>query len=111
IGGIGSPTLQSALTKHVPPDKTGQLLGASGLLHALARVVSPTIFNGIYSATVGKFTQTVFVCLTVTFGAAFVVSWMVKPHVYLDEDANRPAQAADRERSHSLDADAENAAL
>jgi len=94
IGGMGSPTLQSALTKHVPPDKTGQLLGASGLLHALARVVSPTIFNGIYSATVGKFTQTVFVCLTVTFGAAFVVSWMVKPHgeslsisnhYYLDE--------------------------
>jgi len=31
--------------------------------------------------------------------------------VYLDEDANRPDQAADRERSHSLDVDAENAGL
>ncbi|KAM0716624.1 hypothetical protein Q7P37_008069 [Cladosporium fusiforme] len=80
LGGVASPTLQSALTKHVPPEQTGQLLGASGLLHALARVVAPTIFNAIYAATVGKFTQTVFVCLTVTFGLAFVISWVVKPH-------------------------------
>lgn len=80
VGGIGSPTLQSALTKHVSADRTGQLLGASGLLHALARVVAPTVFNAIYSATVGKFTQTVFVCLTATFGLAFVISWFIKPH-------------------------------
>ncbi|KAK5011328.1 hypothetical protein LTR28_003912 [Elasticomyces elasticus] len=79
VGGIGSPTLQAVLTKHVPADRTGQLLGASGLLHALARVVAPTIFNGIYSVTVGKFTQTVFVCLTATFGVAFALSWFLKP--------------------------------
>ena len=79
IGGIGSPTLQSSLTKHVPPERTGQLLGASGLLHALARVVAPTVFNAIYSGTVGKFTQTVFVCLTATFGVAFFFSWFVRP--------------------------------
>ena len=68
------------MTKHVPPEQTGQLLGASGLLHALSRVVAPTLFNGIYAATVGSFTQTVFVCLTATFGLAFVISWLVKPH-------------------------------
>lgn len=79
IGGVGSPTLQSSLTKHVPSDKTGQLLGASGLLHALARVIGPTIFNAIYAATVGKFTQTVFVCLCATFGLAFVISWFIRP--------------------------------
>lgn len=79
-GGIGSPTLQSALTKHVPADATGQLLGASGLLHALARVVAPTVFNAIYSATVGKFTQTVFVCLCATFGLAFIISLFIRPH-------------------------------
>ncbi|KAL8663468.1 MAG: hypothetical protein Q9168_008091, partial [Polycauliona sp. 1 TL-2023] len=59
VGGMGSPTLQSALTKHVPPEQTGAVLGAVGLLHALARVAGPLIFNSIYSATVGKFTQTV----------------------------------------------------
>jgi MFS family permease len=80
IGGMGSPTLGAALTKHVPSDQVGQLLGATGLLHAAARVVGPTIFNGIYSATVGTYRQTVFVCLTVTFGLAFACSWFVRPH-------------------------------
>ena len=79
-GGVGSPTLQAALTKHVPQERTGQLLGAIGLLHALARVVSPTIFNLIYSVTVGKFTQTVFVCLAACFGVAFFLSFFIKPH-------------------------------
>lgn len=80
IGGMGAPTLSSALTKHVPADRTGQLLGATGLLHALARVVAPTIFNLIYSLTVSKFKQTVFVCLAATFGVAFIISWFIKPH-------------------------------
>jgi hypothetical protein len=80
VGGIGNPTLGAALTKHVPQDKIGQLLGATGLLHAVARVVGPTIFNGIYSATVGSFRQTVFVTLCATFGVAFVCSWFVRPH-------------------------------
>lgn len=80
VGGMGSPTLQSAVTKHVPPDQTGQVLGAIGLLHALARVVGPTVFNLIYSQTVGKFTQTVFVCLAATFGLAFFLSWFIRPN-------------------------------
>ena len=80
VGGMGSPTLQSALTKHVPPEQTGALLGAVGLLHALARVAGPLVFNSIYSATVGKFTQTVFVCLSSTFFVAFILSWFIRPH-------------------------------
>ena len=88
IGSIGSPTLASAMTKHVPPDQTGQLLGAMGLLHALARVVAPTIFNTIYFLTVGKFTQTVFVCLAATFGCAFGMSWFIKPHGMFKQTRN-----------------------
>jgi MFS family permease len=79
VGGIGSPTLQSALTKHVPSDRVGQLLGATGLLHALSRVVAPAIFNAIFAATVGKFDQAVFVVLCATFGLAFVASWLIRP--------------------------------
>jgi hypothetical protein len=79
-GGIGSPTLGSALTKHVPADRTGQLLGGVGLLHALGRIIGPVIFNAIYSATVGKFRQTVFICLTATFGLAFICSLFIRPH-------------------------------
>jgi MFS family permease len=79
VGGIGSPTLQAALTKHVPPDRIGGLLGAMGLLHAIARIAAPTVFNSIYAATVGKFDQTVFVILTVLFGVAWLISWFVRP--------------------------------
>lgn len=98
LGGIGSPTLQSALTKHVPADRTGQLLGAIGLLHALARVVSPAVFSAIFAATVGKFNQAVFVCLCATFGLAFIVSWFITPHVYFDEDrADRGDEEVDED--------------
>ena len=80
LGGIGSPTLQAALTKHVPHDRTGQVLGAVGLLHASARVVAPTVFSLIFAKTVDKFRQTVFVCLAATFGVALVLSWFIRPH-------------------------------
>ncbi|MCJ1399770.1 hypothetical protein MMC11_002973 [Xylographa trunciseda] len=103
VGGMGSPTLQSALTKHVPADRTGQLLGAMGLLHALARVVAPTIFNRIYAVTVVRgFPQAVFVCLAATFGVAFVLSWFIRPHVYFDEPEStlsRPSTARSRSGS------------
>ena len=85
VGGMGSPTITSALTKHVPADRTGQLLGAMGLLHSLARVVSPTLLNTIFSVTVGKFDQAVFVCLTALFGLAFILSLFVRPHGKLSD--------------------------
>ncbi|KAI4227754.1 MAG: hypothetical protein L6R36_002174 [Xanthoria steineri] len=97
IGGMGSPTLQSALTKHVPPEQTGAVLGAVGLLHALARVLGPLVFNSIYSATVGKFTQTVFVCLSSTFFIAFVLSWFIRPHVHWEDEVSTKPSDADHD--------------
>ncbi|KUJ14234.1 MFS general substrate transporter [Mollisia scopiformis] len=85
MGGIGSPTLQSALTKHVPHDRIGQLLGATGLLHALARIVCPLIFNLIYANTVGTFPQAVFVVLSCCFVVGFIASWGIRPNVYLED--------------------------
>ncbi|CAG8958592.1 hypothetical protein HYFRA_00009909 [Hymenoscyphus fraxineus] len=85
LGGVGSPTLQSAITKHVPHNKVGQLLGATGLLHALARVLGPITFGFIYWSTVGTVPQTVFVVLASCFGIAFLISWLIRPHIYLEE--------------------------
>ncbi|KAF2729948.1 MFS general substrate transporter [Polyplosphaeria fusca] len=99
VGGIGSPALGSALTKHVPPDQVGRLLGVNGFLHAVARIIGPVVFDGIYYATVSKFRQTVFVCLTATFGLAFICSWFVKPHVYL-EDSDESGSASRYEDLH-----------
>lgn len=85
LGGIGPPTLQSSMTKHIPPDRTGQVLGASGLLHALARVVAPVIFNLIYSKTVAWYAGFVFLCLASIFVIVFTLSWFLRPGLYLDE--------------------------
>ena len=79
FAGIGSPTLSAAITAHVPPDRTGQVLGALGLLHAVAKVLAPTIFNTIYGLTVGYCPQAVFVALGSLFLVVFVLSWFLKP--------------------------------
>lgn len=94
FGGIASPVLTSSLSKHVPHDRVGQLLGALGLLNALGRVVCPTIFSLIYANTVSTFPQTVFVVLCSCFAVAFVVSWFIKPHVYLPDDGFTPLNTA-----------------
>lgn len=80
LGGLGSPTLQSALTKHIPHDRIGAVLGATGLLHALARVVCPLVFNLIYAQTVGRYAQAVFVVLAGCFAVAMIASFGISPH-------------------------------
>jgi MFS family permease len=89
LGGVGSPTIQSSLTKHVPNTKTGQLLGAMALLHSLARVIAPTVFGLIYAATVGSVPQTVFICLGSAFTGAFVCSWFIKTGLHWAEQGEQ----------------------
>lgn len=80
FGGLGSATIQSSLTKTVPPDRVGQLLGAIGLLHSLSRVFAPMIFNGLYAATVGSYPQAVFVLITGVFSSVFLLSFLIRPY-------------------------------
>lgn len=78
VGGLGSATMGAVVTKLIPTDKVGQVLGAIGMLHALARVVGPVMFNGIYAATVGTFPQAFFVVLGCFFVFAFLCSFVLK---------------------------------
>lgn len=80
FGGLGSATVQSALTKHIPADRVGELLGAIGLLQSLSRVFAPLVFNSLYAATVGSFPQAVFVLVTAVFGVILLLSFFVRPH-------------------------------
>ncbi|KAH7145771.1 major facilitator superfamily domain-containing protein [Dactylonectria estremocensis] len=80
FGGLGSATSQAIITKHVPPQRVGQVLGAIGMLHALSRVLGPVLFNGLYAATVKVFPQAIFVLLATTFGIALTASFVVKTH-------------------------------
>lgn len=79
FGGLGSATLQASLSKHVPAESVGQLLGAIGLMHALSRIVCPIIFNGLYAATVKFYPQAFFVLLASVYGVSVLASWLIRP--------------------------------
>ncbi|KAJ5850809.1 hypothetical protein N7455_010665 [Penicillium solitum] len=100
LGGMGSAILQSSLTKHVPHERIGQMLGATGLLHALARVVAPTVFNLIYSLTVATLPQTVFVALAAVFGVAFLMSLLIRSHVTLESGPSVDLRAEEDADEH-----------
>ncbi|KAG6029239.1 hypothetical protein E4U41_000443 [Claviceps citrina] len=85
FGGLGSATSQSVVTKHVPRDRVGRVLGAIGMLQALVRVMGPVVFNGIYAATVATYPQAIFVALTCLFSFALLCTFLVTPHVHWEE--------------------------
>lgn len=80
MGGLGSATSQAVITKHVPRDQVGRVLGAVGMLQALVRVVGPILFNGIYAATIETFPQTIFVTLAGIFSFALLCTFLIKPN-------------------------------
>jgi hypothetical protein len=82
VGGLGSATSQAVVTKHVPPEKVGQVLGAFGMLQALARTFGPLVFNSLFAATVKTFPQAIFVLLASIFSVALMFNFALKPHVY-----------------------------
>jgi hypothetical protein len=90
FGGLGSATIQSVTTKHVPPERVGQLLGAIGQLHALSRVFAPVLFNGLYAATVSTFPQAFFVLLAVLFAVILVASFLIRPGIFMEDDSSAP---------------------
>ncbi|EFR04352.1 hypothetical protein MGYG_07360 [Nannizzia gypsea CBS 118893] len=100
MSAMASPTINSTLTKHLPSDRTGQLLGAVGLLHALARVIAPTVLGFVYSWTVGKLTQTVWILLASLLFVSFISCWFLLPHIYLPESmVEHSPSSDDTERS------------
>ncbi|KAG7287911.1 hypothetical protein NEMBOFW57_007429 [Staphylotrichum longicolle] len=104
FGGLGSATIQAAVSKHVPPERVGQMLGAIGLLHSLARILAPIIFNQLYAATVETFPQAFMVLLAVLFGITLAASFLLKPHVYMrGEDEAAPVSSSDRVRQDALE--------
>ncbi|KAL2267619.1 hypothetical protein VTJ83DRAFT_4896 [Remersonia thermophila] len=106
FGGLGSATIQAALSKHVPPERVGQLLGAVGLLNSLARVASPTVFNKLYAATVESYPQAFLVLLVSLFAMAFVATAFIRPHVYMkgeDEEPRRPSTSLERARQDVIE--------
>ncbi|KAI0409568.1 MFS general substrate transporter [Xylaria palmicola] len=84
FGGLATATIQATLTKQIPAERVGSMLGAMGLLSAISRVVAPIIFDGIYAGTVETYPQTFAVVLASLFGLSILASLFVRPHLVLD---------------------------
>ncbi|GAO16786.1 hypothetical protein UVI_02057680 [Ustilaginoidea virens] len=95
FGGLGGATNQSVVTKHVPQDRVGRVLGAFGMLQALVRVVGPVLFNSLYAATVATYPQAIFVALASLFSLALICSFLVTPFVHWEEDADQEPESLD----------------
>ncbi|KAF2488790.1 tetracycline-efflux transporter-like protein [Lophium mytilinum] len=78
LGAIGLATAEAAMTKLLPASLTGELLGALGLLQALARIVAPTVGTLVYSWSVGSMPQLVFWGIAVMFGVAGVLTFLLQ---------------------------------
>ncbi|KAK9372198.1 major facilitator superfamily domain-containing protein [Lipomyces chichibuensis] len=81
FGAIGSPTTMSTLTKHVPNDKVGAILGSVAWLQSIWTLFTPILFNSIYAYTVGIYTQAAFVTIIVFYFLTLVISLFVSEHV------------------------------
>ncbi|KAI1329590.1 MFS general substrate transporter [Xylariaceae sp. FL0255] len=86
LAGLAQATLSSSVTKQIPAERVGAMLGAMGLLHALSRVFAPMIFDGIYAGTIETFPQTFIVVLASLFALALISSVFLRPHLFLQEE-------------------------
>ncbi|KAK9369498.1 major facilitator superfamily domain-containing protein [Lipomyces kononenkoae] len=80
LGGFGilySPIIMSAITKHVPAENTGAVLGAVSLMDSLSDIVSPVVFSNIYASTVAYYPKAIFVASIIVFVIACVFSLLV----------------------------------
>ncbi|KAK9476467.1 major facilitator superfamily domain-containing protein [Lipomyces japonicus] len=82
IGSVASPALESALTKHVPKESTGAILGAASLLQSLMTIVAPLIFSNIYSLTVGSFPEAIFIALFAIMTIAFLATLFIRGNIH-----------------------------
>ncbi|KAI1503125.1 major facilitator superfamily domain-containing protein [Biscogniauxia marginata] len=103
FGGLANATVQSSITKHVPAERVGSLLGATGLLHALGRVFAPALFNGIYAGTIETFPQAFFVVLASLFGCAVLGSWFVRPHLCIEDEGYVAVPAPDEGNAEDVE--------
>jgi DHA1 family tetracycline resistance protein-like MFS transporter len=92
-GGVLNTVLQSAITKSVSRDEVGGILGISGSLEAITRVIAPTL-GGFLIQQVGRWAPGIFSALIMAWVITFVYRRVVLP-------AHRERLAAEQEAAHA----------
>ncbi|KAK7204373.1 major facilitator superfamily domain-containing protein [Myxozyma melibiosi] len=78
LAGATAATTESTISKHVPRKNTGLILGAVGLVHSLARVISPTLYLQVYSKTLQVLPKTFFILFLAVFAAIVVLTFFIR---------------------------------
>ncbi|KAJ8098309.1 major facilitator superfamily domain-containing protein [Lipomyces tetrasporus] len=120
LGSLGSPTIHAAITKHVPKESTGAVLGALSLMNSLSGIVAPIIFSNIYASTVASNPKVTFFAAILIFAVACVLSLFITEHLGgslfdsgdgLDMDDRRQSgneqRSVELETENALDTDVE----
>ncbi|KAK9370141.1 major facilitator superfamily domain-containing protein [Lipomyces kononenkoae] len=81
LSGALAPGMEAAISKHVPRNKTGQILGAVALTHSIARVIAPTVYLSIYGATVGWFPKALFVIFICSFSSILLGTFLIRRNI------------------------------
>ncbi|KAK9321730.1 major facilitator superfamily domain-containing protein [Lipomyces orientalis] len=110
LSGALAPTMEAAISKHVPRQNTGMILGAVALMHSIARVVAPTIYLSVYSATVGWFPKAIFVVFLSSFGTIFVATFFIRRNITggLMEDDGEDGEDDDHDHDYDHDHNGES---
>lgn len=92
-GGVLNTVLQSAVSKSVSRDEIGGILGISGSLEAVTRVIAPTV-GGFLLQQVGRWAPGVFSALIMIWVITFIYRRVVLP-------ARRERLASEQEAAHA----------
>lgn len=88
-GALVSPVAQSSMTTYVRPDKIGQLFGAIGFLHSLARASMPSLMQVTYSLTIENSPHLPF------WGLAFLFAMVLLASLHVRKESSKALTAGD----------------
>jgi MFS transporter, DHA1 family, tetracycline resistance protein len=81
LGGIGGPSIQSILARHIPPNEQGELQGALTSLMSITAFIGPIIMNNLFTHFTTKasihFPGVSFLLGAVAMLLSIVITWYV----------------------------------
>ncbi|CAG8461675.1 2457_t:CDS:2 [Rhizophagus irregularis] len=79
LGSVSGSVIKSLQTNLVAPSQIGQLLGALCVLDSIGRIISPVVFNALYSILVVTSPHLIWYGVTFLIAAAFLLSFGIVP--------------------------------
>ncbi|KAF2459450.1 major facilitator superfamily domain-containing protein [Lineolata rhizophorae] len=86
---VGLATTQATLTKHVTPERTGEMMGGLFLIQSLVRIIAQPAVNWVYSVTVKTMAEVSFLGVSTVLCAGLIVTVFLRTDVFDELAASR----------------------